>query len=234
MKVCILLFLFVLSCEKAAENKSVPFDPEKVITVGFVAVDGVYNTELTAPFDVFQHTKYRKVNRPMHPFVVALTTEIVRSSEGLLIQPDFDFDSAPRIDILVVPSAEHSMDSDLKNEKLIRFVRERGAKAQYVMSLCDGAFVLAKAGLLNALESTTFPTDIAAYKSMFPKLNVVENVSFVHDEKAITSAGGAKSFDPAMYLVELIYGEAISKENGKGLLIEWDKSQIPHKIVGDL
>jgi transcriptional regulator GlxA family with amidase domain len=233
MKIYILLFLFTLSCEKNAENKSVSFDPEKVITVGFVAVDGVYNTELTAPFDVFQHTKYRKVNRAMHPFVVAPTTDIVRSSEGLLIKPDFDFASAPRIDILVVPSAENSMGSDLKNEQLISFVRERGAKAQYVMSLCDGAFVLAKAGLLDGFESTTFPTDIAAFKKMFPSLRVHEDVSFVHDEKAITSAGGAKSFDPAMYLVELLYGENISKENGKGLLIDWDKSKIPHKIIGD-
>jgi transcriptional regulator GlxA family with amidase domain len=228
-----ILLILLLSCSQESKSKSVPFDPDKVITVGFVVVNGVYNTELTAPYDIFQHTKFRNAGRAMHPFVIAPTMDLVRSSEGLLIQPDFDFSSVPRIDILVVPSAENSMAGDLKNEKLIRFVHEQGMKAQYILSLCDGAFVLAKAGLLDNLVSTTFPSDIAAYKQMFPQLTVVDDVSFVHDGKAITSAGGAKSFDPAMYLVEMLYGEAVAVENGKGMLIDWDKSAIKYRVIGD-
>ena len=90
------------------------------------------------------------------------------------------------------------------------------------MSLCDGAFVLAKAGLVDGKESTTFPSDIARYKETYPELLVHEDVSFVHDDNLLTSAGGAKSYDVALYLVHHLYGEKVAQGVGKGLVIDWD------------
>ena len=73
---------------------------------------------------------------------------MITTFEGLRIEPDYSFEDKhlPEIDVLVVASAEHSMDSDLENETLISFVRRTGKHAKYTLSLCDGAFVLAKAG----------------------------------------------------------------------------------------
>lgn len=96
------------------------------------------------------------------------------------------------------------------------------------MSLCDGAFVLAQAGLVDGKESTTFPSDIQRYKETFPHLKVHEGVSFVHDGKLITSVGGAKSYDPALYLSELLYGRKVAEGLGRGLVIDWDLSQIEY------
>ncbi|MEQ9168176.1 MAG: DJ-1/PfpI family protein, partial [Fulvivirga sp.] len=152
----------------------------------------------------------------------------ITSFEGLKIIPDYAFlyDSLPPIDVLVVPSAEHSMDSDLENEALINFVKTTGNNAKYVMSLCDGAFVLAKAGLVDKKESTTFPSDIKRYKETFPNLKVHEGVSFVHDGKLITSVGGAKSYDPALYLSEILYGKKAAEGIAKGLVIDWNVEEI--------
>lgn len=176
-----------------------------------------------APYDIFQHTIFH-TEGGIQVFTVAPTRDTLTTFEGLKLIPDYGFlsDSLPDIDILIVPSAEHSMDSDLQNEELISFVTKTGNNADYVMSLCDGAFVLAKAGLVDGHESTTFPTDIARYREMYPHLTVHENVSFVHDHNLITSAGGAKSYDPALYLVHLLYGEKVAKGVGKGLVIDWD------------
>jgi transcriptional regulator GlxA family with amidase domain len=55
-------------------------------------------------------------------------------------------------------------------------------------------------------------------------LQVHENVSFVHDRVAITSAGGAKSYDAALYLSELLYGKTVAIAIGKGLVIDWEKT----------
>ncbi|MDW3648567.1 MAG: DJ-1/PfpI family protein [Bacteroidia bacterium] len=237
-----LILLFTFSCSEkqtelaiATEEKkealpNVP-KPEGVWNVGFLIMDGVYNTELTAPMDIFQHTIFH-TDPGMKVFTIAKSLDPVRSFEGLVITPDYSYSSGeyPNIDILVVPSAEHHLDTDLEDEEMIKFVSETGAKTQYNMSLCDGAFVLAKAGLLDGLESTTFPSDIDKYKKMFPQLSVHRDVIFVHDQNAITGAGGAKSFEPALYLCELLYGKKVADGIARGLVIDWEVGEIPKKI----
>lgn len=229
--VLIKIFLGVALCFNfqvfSQDQKSQP------LQVGFLLVDGVYNTEVIAPFDVLQHTIFH-ATPGMEVFTVAPARAVITTFEGLKIQPDYAFDDSnlPNIDILIVASAEHSMDSDLTNRKLVDFVKEKGLKARFVMSLCDGAFVLAKAGLIDGRESTTFPADIARYQEMFPHLKVHKEVSFVHDGPLITSAGGVKSYDAAMYLVEVLYGKQVAQNIGKGLIIDWDLQNIRyHKVL---
>ena len=118
------------------------------------------------------------------------------------------------------------MDTDLDDEDMIDWVRQVGTDAQYITSHCDGAFVLAQAGLLDDVASTTFPSDVDKYRQMFPDLAVVEDVLFVHDGRAITSAGGARSFEAALYLCDLLYGPKIARSIAGGLVIDWDVDQV--------
>lgn len=207
-------------------------NPDKVLNAGFVIVDGVYNSELMAPYDIFQHSIYH-ADLGIKVFTVAPVKDTITTFEGLNLIPDFSFGdpNLPEIDILVVPSAEHSMGKDLENEDLISFVSEKGGAALYVMSLCDGAFILAKAGLADGHVSTTFPSDISRYREMFPQLEVREDVSFVHDNYLLTSAGGAKSYDVALYLVELLYGHEVASGVAGGLVIDWDLSEYAFETV---
>lgn len=227
MKYLIFVSLFILSCTAESPTNSTHEYPEIVegrYNVAFLIMDGVYNTELTAPFDIFQHTIFRKGIKSMNTFTVAESHKPVLSFEKMRIIPDFSYvhDKLPHIDILVVPSAEHHLDTDLENIKMIDWVKKTAEKASYVTSHCDGAFVLAKAGLLDGRISTTFPSDVEAYRKMFPSLQVKEDVLFVHDGKYITSAGGAKSFEASLYLCEHLYGKEIAKRLAKGLVIDWN------------
>jgi len=233
----LLLSILVSSCGSSEADQEVIYDvvpqlPGKELNVAFLLVDGVYNSELVAPMDIFHHTIFH-TDPAMKVFTVAPDTSVITTFEGLRILPDYSFSSSdlPSIDILVVPSAEHSMNKDLENEALIGFVRDKGTTARYVISLCDGAFVLAKAGFADGRKSTTFPSDIQAYKEMYPDLDVLSGVSFVHDGKLITSAGGAKSYDPALYLCELLYGREVAIGLAGGLVIDWDLAGIDHVVV---
>ena len=229
---CIAVLLFT-ACKQSGEKNATPETQKKerqlpklrpdAYNVAFLIMDGTFNTEFTAPFDIFQHTVFREGIKPMNVFTVANTLEPVTTFEGVRILPDFNYvtDTLPKIDILVVPSAEHHLDSDLKDMPMLNFVKETAGNALLVTSHCDGAFVLAKAGLLNDVASTTFPGDIEKYKTMFPDLDVREDVLFVHDGKYITSAGGAKSFEAALYLCEQLYGKEIAQSLAKGLVIDW-------------
>lgn len=201
--------------------------------VGILIMDGVYNTELTAPYDIFQHTIFREGIKPMRVFMVANTSDPITTFEGMRIIPDYNYlqDDLPAIDILVVPSAEHHLDTDLEDKVMLDFVRKTAENAVFVTSHCDGAFVLAKSGILDGHASTTFPSDIEAYREMFPQLKVHQDVLFVHDGKFITSAGGAKSFEAALYLCEYLYGKSIAESLATGLVIDWDLSSVPHIVV---
>jgi len=196
-------------------------------------MDGVYNTEFTAPFDIFQHTIYREGIKAMNVFSVAKQSTPVRTFEGLYIYPDYNYltEELPPIDILVVPSAEHHLDTDLEDEQMLKFVRTVSEKAEFVTSHCDGAFVLAKAGILDGHASTTFPSDIDQYRATFPQLDVRDSVLFVHDGKFITSAGGAKSFEAALYLCEHLYGKEVAERLAGGLVIHWDLGMVPHLVI---
>ncbi|WP_298760393.1 DJ-1/PfpI family protein [uncultured Psychroserpens sp.] len=201
--------------------------------VAFLIMDGVYNTELTAPFDIFQHTIFRDSIKAMNVFTVAKTDEPIVTFEGMRILPDFNYtkDKLPKIDILVVPSAEHHLDTDLDDQVMIDFVKRIDKEAQFITSHCDGAFVLAQAGLLDDVVSTTFPSDIDTMRKRFPQLDIRKEVLFVHDGKYITSAGGAKSFEAALYLCEYLYGKDIAKSLAGGLVIDWKLDNVPHLII---
>lgn len=214
-------------------DKTTPDLPAGRYNVAFLIMDGVYNTELTAPYDIFQHTVFRENIKAMNVFTVANTSDPVVSFEGMRILPDFNYleDSLPNIDILVVPSAEHHLDTDLEDEVMIQFVKDVAAEAEFVTSHCDGAFVLAQAGLLDGVVSTTFPSDIDTMREMFPELDVRKELLFVHDGKYITSAGGAKSFEAALYLCEYLYGKEIAQSLAGGLVIDWDVNEVPHLVI---
>lgn len=237
---CLILILIV-GCGETQQSQSekllapsykVVLEPNRY-NVAFLIMDGTYNTEFTAPYDIFQHTQYREGIKAMNTFSVANTKEAIRTFEGVRILPDFDYtkDSLPAIDILVVPSAEHHLNTDLRDSVMLSFVYKTAQNAQFVTSHCDGAFVLAKAGLLDSVVSTTFPSDINTYREMFPALRVQDSVLFVHDGKYITSAGGAKSFEAALYLCEYLYGKEIAESLAKGLVIQWDLEQVPALIL---
>ena len=240
-----LLMITLLSCQskdlvkkdKVSKDiqqlKTFPKLEKERCNVAFLIMDGTFNTELTAPFDIFQHTIFRNNIKAMNVFTVANTDKPITTFEGMRILPDYNYlkDALPKIDILVVPSAEHHLDSDLEDIAMIDFVQKVAKEATYITSHCDGAFVLAKAGLLKDKVATTFPSDIDKMRTMFPDLDIRKKVLFVHDGKYITSAGGAKSFEAALYLCEFLYGKEVAKSLAGGLVIDWNVDEVPHLIA---
>jgi len=237
------LLIIIFSCQSpnttTTQTEDIKVTKRKVdlkenrYNVAFLIMDGVFNTELTAPYDIFQHTIFRDSIKAMNTFLVANTLNPITSFEGIRLLPDYNYlsDDLPPIDILVVPSAEHHLDTDLEDEAMINFVKKVDKTAKYITSHCDGAFVLAKAGVLDNVACTTFPSDIGKFRKMFPQLDVREDVLFVHDGKYITSAGGAKSFEAALYLSEIMYGKKIAQSLAGGLVIDWQMEAVPKVVI---
>ena len=105
-------------------------------TAAFVAVDGVYNCE-KVPSSKSQIPKYKARSRTK-----------IRYPK-----------SRRRANLLVIPSAEGSMTTDIEDERLIDWIREAAIAADWVITVCDGSFLLAATGLLDGRTATTFPSD---------------------------------------------------------------------------
>ena len=227
----LLLVIALQACTGQIDSKLEP--PEagiSALSAGFLAVNGVYNSELMAPYDILHHSVFRDSLRHVVPFVVSPDGYPVLTFEGLEISAHYSFATAPPIDILVIPSAEGSMSTDLQNSELISWIRETAMTAKYVVTLCDGSFPLAATGLLDGLDVTTFPSDRAALQDMFPALTVHHDANFVVHGKYITSVGGALSYEPALYLLEAEYSVANAVETAEGLVLNWDLASVPHYI----
>ncbi len=202
---------------------------QEKLRAGFLIENGVYNSELIAPLDVLHHTPFH-AKPGIEVCTIGPTKDPITTFEALRITPDYDYRSAPPLDVLVVPSAERHVGEGFDDPALIEFVRERAKSARFVMSLCDGAFVLAKAGLLDGRRCTTFPGDVPALRARHPKAHVLDGVSFVVDGNVITSVGGAGSYDPALYVVETLYGEDPAVGVARGLVIDWNLERVAHYV----
>lgn len=213
--------------ETLAANKNA-----EILNAGFLVTETVFNSELMAPFDIFHHTIFRDDNRYIRPFIVSPDGKPFRTFEGLVIEADYSFESVPKIDILVIPSTDGSMSADLENREYMDFIKRVAETADWVVTLCDGAFPLAATGLLDERVATTFPGDRDAFAERFSKVDLRYDANFVVDDKFITSVGGALSYEPALYLVERLYSRDSAVKTAEGMVLDWEPSGIPHIVNG--
>jgi len=184
-----------------------------VKNVGILIFDGLFITEFAAPFDTYKH-----VGKDLNVFTVAPKKDTITTYEGVKLQPDYGMGSEPKIDVLVVPSGIHSIDSDLENAAFIGWIQKTAKSAEYVTSHCWGAFSLAKTGLLDGRDCTTFPASIDDLQAKFPKLKTHKDRRFVVADKIITSNGGLAAFEAALYVVEHLYGKEVADKVASGLV----------------
>lgn len=215
----------------AAQDEASADSGKRVRNALFVVVDGVYNSELMAPYDVLQHTIFRDDEDYVATAVVSPDGSAVKTFEGLVVEAHYSFETAPMADILVIPSTDGSMDRDLKDEVYMGWVKKAVAEAEWVITVCDGAFPLAATGALDGRVATTYPGDRGTFAEMFPKVEVRDDVRLVVDGKYLTSVGGGMSYEPAFWLVEHLYGREHAEASARGLVWPWDTSTLPHVVV---
>jgi len=135
------------------------------------------------------------------------------------VVPKYSFADMPKTDVLVLPGG--GVRPHLENAKVIKWVQDTSANAEYVMSVCNGAFFLGKAGLLDGLSATTFYGLIDQLKVLAPKARVVTNQRFVDNGKIITTAGLSSGIDGALHLIEKISGRGRAQEVALNLEYNW-------------
>src|SRR5262249_6463175 len=122
---------------------------------------------------------------------------------SLRVLSDHAFVSAPRMDVLVVPGASGRLPVD--HSPLISYIRQAGAQADLVVSVCGGALLLEQAGFLMGKRSTSDRASIDQLRAP-GTAEVVVGPRWVDAGAVITAAGGTAGMDMALYLVRRLWG----------------------------
>jgi putative intracellular protease/amidase len=180
--------------------------------------DGVQIIDYTAPFEVFgqAHVGHEHL---FNVYTVAEREGPITTAMGMTVVPKYTFANMPKAEVLLLPGG--GVDPHLENTKVIRWVQETAAGADHVISVCNGAFYLGKAGLLDGLTATTFYGLIDELKVLAPKAKIVSDRRFVDNGKIVTTAGLSSGIDGALHLIEKIAGRGKAQEIALNLEYNW-------------
>lgn len=174
--------------------------------------------DFSGPFEVFSTAK-RVANKDWNIFTVAESTELVTARGGFLVQPHYSIKSHPRIDLLIVVGGVHN--AELEKTNIIAWIKKVDVDAKIVASVCTGAFLLAKAGLLNGHQVTTHWEDITALSNDFPLLEVVTDKRWISSGKYITSGGISAGIDMSLHLVSILDSDNLAQATAHQMEYRW-------------
>ena len=184
---------------------------EKEISICFYLQDNVEILDFAGPLEVFRVAGF-------NVFTVSKTKEKITSQGSLTIIPDYSIEDAPASNVMVFFGGSHIKPTN--DTSVIKWVQSRKENTEYFISVCTGAFILGKAGILDNLTATTYHTQIKELQRALPKTKVLPNVRFVDNGNVITTAGISAGIDGALHFVSKIKGADFAKQVAED--IEYD------------
>lgn len=183
--------------------------------VAILIFDEVEVLDFCGPFEVFGVAGLRgEGERPFYVYTVAEKAGPVSARNGLSVNPNFTFADAPQADILLVPGGQGTR-KEIHNETLVNWVREQAGRVELLLSVCTGALVLAKAGLLEGLSATTHFRAFDELAALAPNTALCPDQRYVDNGRIVLSAGVSAGIDMALYVVGRLLGTEQANETAR-------------------
>jgi transcriptional regulator GlxA family with amidase domain len=183
----------------------------RVRTVGILVFDEVEVLDFCGPFEVFSVARpegeHGDEHRLFNVLTVAEERRTVSCRGGLLVEPHHDLADHPALDVLVVPGGA-GVRRVFEHERLLDWIAARAGEAEVATSVCTGALLLAKRGLLDGLRATTHWGSIGWMRERFPAVAVVDDARYVDAGRVVTAAGVSAGIDMSLHVVARLHGEA--------------------------
>jgi transcriptional regulator GlxA family with amidase domain len=190
-------------------------------TVGIFIFPDVEVLDFCGPFEVFSVAGRQIVPDSFHVFTVAKTDEMLLARNGLKVVPDYTWDTAPPIDLLLIPGGQGTRPL-LNDVQTLNWIGTTASRAELVLSVCTGALLLAKAGLLFYLSATTHHLALDLLKQLSPKTTVHDDRRVVDNGRIITSAGVAAGIDMSFHVVARLLGHDKAIETARYIEYPWE------------
>lgn len=181
--------------------------------------------DFAGPFEVFG------VSRDMHDettplfnvYTVAERAEPVIARHGLSINPAYTLENCPKPDIYLIPGGRGTRTA-MHNTTLLQWITAHAPRTELVLSVCTGALMLGKAGLLQGLAATTYHTSFEELATVSPTTILMPDSRWVDNGKIITSAGVSAGIDMALYVVGKLYGVDQARWTARYMEYHWNEN----------
>jgi transcriptional regulator GlxA family with amidase domain len=191
----------------AAETNSLKPPANGSIPVAFLISEGAVVIDFCGPWEVFRDVMVPgRHDEPFRLYTVSESTSPIRAGGGMKIIPDYNLKNAPAPKVIVIPAQSKP------STAMLEWIRENSKNADVTMSVCTGAFVLAKTGLLSGKSATTFHGAFKTFAMEFPDIHLKRGARFVEDGTIATAGGLSSGIDLALRVVERYFGREIAKQ----------------------
>jgi len=180
--------------------------------LGIVVFDDVEVLDFAGPFEVFSVTKEQNNNELFDISLISVGEKNVVAKNGLNIVADFSIKEINHLDILLIPGGQ-GVRPLVYNSEFIEWVMSVSKESELVLSVCTGALVLAKAGLLDGLKATTHHQAYGELRELITNTEIVEGgLRYVDNGRVITSGGISAGIDMSFHVIDRLFGKEISEK----------------------
>jgi len=174
------------------------------IPVAFVISEGAVIIDFCGPWEVFRDVNIPGKDAPFRLYTVSDKIAPITAGGGMKIVPDYTFANAPTPKVIVIPAQSEP------SKAMLDWIRQSTKNTDVTMSVCTGAFVLAKTGLLDRKSATTFHAAFNTFAMQFPKIELKRGARFVENGNLATAGGLSSGIDLALRVVERYYGREVA------------------------
>jgi transcriptional regulator GlxA family with amidase domain len=187
--------------------------------VGIVVFENVEVLDFCGPFEVFSTTRLDEDTRhrepsPFEVLLIAENDSNILTAGGMAVAPHYTFENYPSLEILVVPGGIGTR-KEIENSAMLDWLMNRASETQTITSVCTGAMLLGKAGLLNGLHATTHWRSLEWMRTSFPDIYVDSSKHYIRDGRVYTSAGISAGIDMSLMVVADYFGENVARATAK-------------------
>ena len=204
--------------------------------VAILIFNDVEVLDFAGPFEVFSITGKRDGSDPFNVYTVAETSPIL-ARNALSINPDYTLENCPQPDILIVPGGggyradgtPYGTRKEIDNQPLLSWIEQQSGKTEKLLSVCTGALLLAKMGLLEGKVATTHQGAIAQLTEMLSPEQVHPEARIADNGSIVLSGGISAGIDMSLYVVAKLLGLGAATETARYMEYDWDYEQL--KVV---
>ena len=192
---------------------SQPQQNGRVYKVALFVPSGAELLDFAGPGEAFTQANGFEV------YLVSLSEEPIRSQGFMTITPNYSYKNCPKPDIILIPGG--GTGRIINEPEAIQWVKEHYENGGTVLTVCTGASVAAKAGLLEGKKATTYHTAFDYVQGYCSDCELLKGVRYVDNGLIITTAGISAGIDGALHLISRIKGQDIAEEAARNM--EYDK-----------